>query len=156
MKAFLPTLLVAIFSVFVGSQVTEGVILVPYWQSLPSAEFYAFYHAFGPAIGRFYTVLTIIAAIIPIALVIYCRRTKSNALGYAVLSSSLAILFVASFYVYFKGANASFYQSIFSETDLKNELIIWNYWHWGRVLLECGSLIFLMLSVNKMQEDLKK
>lgn len=148
--------LVAIFSIFVGSQITEGVILVPYWQSLPSEEFYAFYQAFGPAIGRFYTVLTIIAAIIPISLVIYCRRTRSNAIGYALLSSLLAILFVASFYVYFKGTNASFYQSTFSEADLRNELIVWSNWHWGRVLVECGSLVFLMLSLNKMQEGLEK
>lgn len=142
MRPIFKYLLIAIFSIFVGSQITEGVILVPYWQSLSANEFYAFYQEFGPVIGRFYTILTIIAALIPLALTISFGITKSSAFTFALLSSLFAVLFVASFYVYFKGANESFFQASLSEIALKNELIKWSYWHWGRVVLEIGHYSF--------------
>ncbi len=156
MKSVFKYLLVATFSIFVGSQITEGVILVPYWQSLAANEFYAFYQTFGPAIGRFYTILTIIAAIIPLALAIYFRKTKSKSFTFALISGMLALLFVASFYIYFKGANESFFLASLSEMDLKNELIKWSYWHWGRIVIECGSLVFLMLSLTESKNVLPR
>lgn len=58
--------LIAIFSIFVGSQITEGALFVPYWKSLSTEAFYSYYNEFGPGIGQFYTVLTIVAAAIPI------------------------------------------------------------------------------------------
>lgn len=152
MNKFLAYLLVNIFSVFVGSQITEGVILVPYWQSLSAPEFYAFYNEFGPGIGRYYTILTIIAALIPLGLTIYFRVTKSEAFKFTLVSTLLAALFIAAFYVYFKGANDSFFRSTLSEDELINELVIWSKWHWGRVVLEIGSLIFLILSLVKSQD----
>lgn len=151
MKQFLLYVLVVIFSIFIGSQITEAVLLVPYWQSLSATDFYAYYNEFGPSIGRFYTVLTIIAALIPIALSIYCKKINSVAFKLAISSSFFAILFVASFYLYFKGTNVLFYQAAFSDVALKNELITWSYWHWGRIIIELISLIFLILSLGKIQ-----
>ncbi len=151
MKQFLLYLSVSIFSIFVGSQITEGVLLVPYWQSLSSAEFYAYYNEFGPSIGRFYTILTIVAAIIPIVISIYCKSINSNGFKFALVSAFFAMLFVSSFYIYFKDANELFYQLALNEVDLKNELVLWSNWHWGRVFIECLSLIFLILALVKIQ-----
>ncbi|MFT7037225.1 MAG: hypothetical protein ACJA2S_005769 [Cyclobacteriaceae bacterium] len=156
MKHYLLFLLVAIFSIFIGSQITEGVLLVPYWQSLSSNKFYAYYNEFGPLIGDFYSVLTITAALIPIGISIYCKSINSNALKYALISSILAILFVSSFYIYFKGTNELFYQAALNDIELKNELVIWNYWHWGRIIIECLSLVFLILAsinIQKIKKD---
>ena len=152
MKQFLRYASVAIFSVFIGSQITEGVLLVPYWQSLSSADFYTYYGEFGPSIGRFYTVLTIVAALIPILLSIYCRSVSSKALQLALYSSFFAVLFVSSFYLYFKGTNELFYQGAFSDVALKNELIAWSYWHWGRIVVELVSLVFLVLSLVEIDK----
>ena len=85
MKQFLLFFSVALFSIFVGSQITEGFLLVPYWQSLSSIEFYTYYNKFGYIIGRFYTVLTIIAAIIPIVVTVYCKSINSKALKFALI-----------------------------------------------------------------------
>ena len=142
---------IVIFSIFIGSQITEGILLVPYWQSLSSTDFYAYYNEFGPSIGRFYTVLTIIAALIPIALAIYCRRINANSYKLALISSLFAVLFVSSFYIYFKGTNELFFQASFTGPELKNELIIWSYWHWGRIIIEFISLIFLILSLKLLR-----
>ena len=150
MKQFLRYLCISIFSIFIGSQITEGVLLVPYWKSLTPNEFYSYYNQFGPSIGQFYTILTIVAALIPISVSIYCKRIKSNALNLALISSFFAILFIACFYVYFKGTNELFYQASLSDLELKKELITWNYWHWGRIVLEFISLLFLILTLIKI------
>ena len=144
-------LLVAVFGIFLGSQITEAVLLVPYWQSLSAAEFYSYYQTFGPGIGRFYTVLTIIAALIPLGLSVYMFRIKTSGTYFAITSAVFAVLFVACFYVYFKGTNELFYQSAFSPAELKNELMIWSNWHWGRVVLEGLSLLFLILAAARKE-----
>ena len=153
MKQILLYFSIVIFSIFIGSQITEGILLVPYWKSLSSTEFYSYYNQFGPSISQFYTILTIIAALIPISLSIYCKLIHSNAFKNALISSFFAILFIASFYVYFKGANELFYQAALSDVELKKELITWSYWHWGRIIIEFISLIFLILSVIKIQDN---
>lgn len=147
MKQFLLFFSVAIFSIFIGSQITEGVLLVPYWQSLSSTNFYSYYNEFGPLIGQFYTILTIVAVLIPIVLSIYCKAINSDALKFALISSFFAILFVSSFYIYFKDANELFYQSALNDVELKNELITWSYWHWGRIVMECLALVFLIFAL---------
>ena len=149
LKQFLLTLLIAVFAIFIGSQITEGVLLVPYWQSLSASDFYAYYSKFGPSIGSFYTFLTIIAALIPIVFSFYLKIIKSIAFKYSLISSVFAILFVSSFYVYFKETNELFYMASFNNVELKKELIVWSYWHWSRVFLEIISLIFLIISLIK-------
>lgn len=152
-KEYLLFFSVAVFSIFIGSQITEGALLLPYWQSLTAVNFYAYYNEFGPSIGKFYTVLTIIAALIPVATSIYCKMTNNHkALKFALLSSFFALLFVASFYIYFKGTNELFYQAALSDNELKNELVIWGYWHWGRIVIECLSLVFLIIALVKLQK----
>lgn len=149
MKNQLRYVLIAIFSIFVGSQITEAIILVPYWQSLSTEGFYSYYRDFGPSIGRFYTILTIIAALIPIALTVHYFRSKASSLTFSSISALFAILFVSCFYIYFKGTNELFYQSGFDESELKSELLTWAKWHWGRVVLEILSLSFLVAAVAK-------
>jgi len=139
---------IAIFSIFLGSQITEGFILLPYWKTLSRTEFYQYYATFGPAIGRFYSILTVIAALIPVSITVYCFYIKSDALKYAIASTIFAFLFIAIFYVYFKGTHQQFYASAFSASQLKAVLSTWGHWHWLRVLLECLSLLFLMLALE--------
>jgi len=152
-KQFLLYFSIAIFSIFIGSQITEGILLVPYWKSLSANDFYSYYKQFGPSIGRFYTILTIVAALIPILVSVYSKRINSNAFRFALSSSFFAVLFIICFYIYFKGANELFYQASLSDLELKKELIIWSYWHWGRIILEFISLFFLILALIKIQTN---
>lgn len=154
MRHFLSFLAVAVFAIFVGSQITEGVLLVPYWQSLDADSFSVYYRQFGPSIAQFYTVLTIVAALIPVAVAIDCRRKHAKAFRFAVVSSFLAALFIACFYVYFKGANDLFYQATLSEADLQKELVTWSTWHWGRIVIEVLSMIYLMLALSQVSSSL--
>jgi len=138
----------AVFSIFLGSQITEGCLLVPYWKTLSATEFYEYYSQFGSIIGRFYTTLTVIAALIPICSSIYCFYKRSRALTYALISSFFTFLGIALFYMYFKDVNQQFFDANFNASQLKSELEIWGNWHWMRVILECIALIFLLLTFN--------
>ena len=143
---------IAVFSIFLGSQITEGVLLIPYWKKLSKTEFYDYYSKCGPTIGKFYSVLTIIATLIPISISIYCFSNKLRALKYAVASSFFAFLVIVLFYVYFKDINHQFYGNSFNSNQLKSVLETWEYLHWLRVLLEILSLIFLILTLNMLSQ----
>lgn len=152
MNRVLLFLATSIFGIFVGSQITEGALLVPYWKTLSSAEFYAYYAMFGPTIGRFYTVLTITAVLIPVSISIYCFFNQSHALTHALVSSFFTFLCLSLFYVYFKEANQQFYESSFTAMKLKSALETWENWHWLRVFFEILSLIFLILAAKVLSQ----
>lgn len=148
MNRVLAFLLIAVFATFLGSQITEGALLLPYWKTLPANEFFGYYSEFGPAIGQFYTILTIIAAVIPVFLGIYCFVKKSPALKYSLVSILFSVTFVAFFYIYFKDANQQFLDAALNPDQLKAELRIWGNWHWVRVFVEFLALVFLILTLN--------
>ncbi|WP_462251238.1 hypothetical protein [Ekhidna sp.] len=37
----------------------------------------------------------------------------------------------------------------FNDADLAKELITWSTWHWGRIVVEILSLVFLMMAFGK-------
>ena len=143
---------IAIYSIFIGSQITEGFLLVSYWKTLSIAEFHEYYSKFGSTICKFYKVLTIIATLIPISISIYCFSNKPRALKYSVISSFFAFLIVVLFYVYFKDTNQQFYETAININQLKSRLETWEYWHWARVVFEFLSLIFLFLALNVLSQ----
>lgn len=146
MNRILAFFLVAIFSLFLGSQITEGCLLLPYWKTLSTTEFYEYYAQHGERIGRFYTILTVIAALIPLGTSIYCFFKKKQALRNSLISLFFTFSFIAVFYIYAKDANQQFYDASFSDAQLISELVIWGYWHWSRVFLEFLALVFLILT----------
>lgn len=157
MNRFLAFILIAIFSIFLGSQITEGVLLVTYWKSLPTKEFYDYYVVFGPLISSFYTFLTIISVLIPFGSSIYCYyKKKFDTLKYSVLSTIFAFLIIIIFYSYFKGTNQLFYTRAFDTNELKSVLNTWENWHWLRVLFEVLSLIFLILTLSLLKKPSTK
>jgi len=153
MKHVIAYFLVAIFSIFIGSQITEALLLLPYWKSLPMAEFYKYYSEFGPVIIKFYTYLTIAAVLIPISTTIYCFYNKLDAFKHSVLSTIFAALFIAMVYIYFNDANQQFFDATLNETQLRSALITWGYWHWLRVILEFLSLFFLILCLKGVHKE---
>ncbi len=110
MNRVLSFTLVALYALFLGSQITEGCLLVPYWQSLSANEFYSFYEDLGPAINQFYTVLTIMAVLITLGVSVYCLFRKRKAFKYALTSTVFSALVILLFYIYFKGVNQSYFQ----------------------------------------------
>ena len=148
MNRILQFLLIAVFSVFLGSQITEGFLLIQYWKSLSSSSFYEYYATFGPTINTFYSILTIITVLIPVILSVYSYIKKLQSLKYSVISAVFSLLILVIFYVYFKDVNQHFFDATFTANQLKSELITWEYLHWLRVFFEVIALTFLIFAVN--------
>lgn len=148
MNRILQFFLIAIFSVFLGSQITEGFLLIPHWKSLSSSAFYEYYATFGPTINTFYSILTIITVLIPVILSVYSYIKKFQSLKHSVISAIFSLLILVIFYVYFKDVNQHFFDATFTSDELKSELITWEYLHWLRVFFEVIALTFLTFAVN--------
>jgi len=143
---------ISFFSIFLGSQITEGFLLVPYWKALSVAEFYEYYATSGPIIGRFYTILTIVSVLIPISISIYFFSKKRRGLKYAVIASFFSLLVIVLFYAYFKDTNQQFYDMAYNANQLKSVLNNWEYYHWLRVLFEFLSLVYLIQALTPLRQ----
>lgn len=136
--------------IFLGTQIAEAALIVPYWKGLSADDFFAFYKTYGKKIHQFYAPLTIAATILPIATLAYSLFDKSKADLLMWLMTAFAVLFFATFFLYFKETNIGFTQRSISNEALSQELITWGKWHWGRIVCEafafiCGLILLLKL-----------
>ena len=60
-------LAVALLGIFFGAMLTEGLVLVPYWRSLPAEAFYTWYGANDERLLGFFGPLTWLAALSALA-----------------------------------------------------------------------------------------
>jgi hypothetical protein len=127
--------------VFLGTQLAEAALIVPYWKGLSADEFFAFYKSYGAKLHQFYAPLTIAATLLPIATLACSILVKPKTDYLMWLMAGFAILFFATFFVYFKAANLGFTERTLSNEALPRALVQWGNWHWGRVLCECGTFI---------------
>ncbi len=138
----------ATLGVFLGTQLTEAALIVPYWKNLSANDFFEFYKAYGKKLHQFYAPLTIASTILPIMTFVFSFFGKSKTDGYLWIMTIFSILFFASFFVYFKEANLSFAERTIADEALPQELIKWGRWHWGRIVCETVAFIcglFLLL-----------
>lgn len=132
--------------VFVGTQLAEAALIVPYWKGLSPSDFFDFYKNYGKKLHQFYSPLTIFSTLLPLATIAYCLFTKQKIEPLMWLMLVFTLLFFSSYFVYFKEANLSFTERSFSDELLSNKLNEWANWHWGRVACEmvafvCGLLL---------------
>jgi hypothetical protein len=139
-----------ILGVFIGTQIAEAMLIVPYWKELSADDFFAFYKTYGKNLHQFYAPLTIAATILPIATCVSSlfEKTKTDLLMW--IMTLFSVIFFSTFFLYFKKANLSFTERTISNEALAQELIKWGKWHWGRVVCEavafiCGLVLLLKL-----------
>ena len=143
----LNVLSVGILGMFLGTQICEGFLFVPYWKSMKPKDFFEFYKAFGRKIHQFYEPLTIVATIIPVLAAMYAVTNNINGFILSLLMGIFTIIFFSTFFIYFKQANKSFAEASISDKELPNELNRWGKWHWFRVGLESIAFIFSLLAL---------
>ncbi len=132
--------------VFLGAQLAEAVLIVPYWKGLSADSFFIFFKNYGQSLYEFYAPLTIAATIFPTVTFVYSLLVKSKTDILMWLLLVFTILFFAMYFIYFKDANLSFAQRTISDQALSNELVKWGNLHWTRVFCEavafvCGLLL---------------
>ncbi|WP_375577984.1 hypothetical protein ABWH96_13120 [Marivirga tractuosa] len=137
-----------IMGVFLGTQLAEAVLIVPYWKELSSDAFFELHKTYGKRLYQFYAPLTIASIILPTITFFYSLlgKSKTDILLWVMFIS--AIMFFSTYFIYFKEANISFAEQTITNEALSKELIRWGNWHWTRVLCEaiafvCGLILLL-------------
>ncbi len=131
-----------ILGLFVGSLLTEGTILVPYWRTLEPKTFLELHPTLGPKLYRYFAPLTITATLLPTVTAAVCVGVGSETRWHSVVVAGLVLLILGIYFVYFKAANASFETGAVGVDGLPAELKRWATWHGLRTVI--GMIAFLI------------
>jgi hypothetical protein len=121
-----------IMGLFVGSLLTEAVILVPYWRKLKPESFLELHGTLGPQLYKYFSPLTIAATLIPTLTALVCLWLGAPTQVYSVMAAFLVLLILGLYFYYFKHANAGFETGAVGINGLAAELGRWSAWHWLR------------------------
>ena len=135
----------AVMGIFLGAQIAEALLIVPYWKSLTAEQFYAFYKRYGDGLHRFFAPLTVAATILPILLFVVGLLTDDKRLDLLVALICCVALFFSTFFVFFKKANDRFRTQDIEPSQLPKALKIWGKWHWLRISFECLAFLILLI-----------
>lgn len=137
-----------IFGIFLGAQITEAVLFVPYWKAMAPDDFFELHKVYGKKIYRFFAPLTIASTILPLLSIYFLYRTNLVLSPWMIVTGAATLIFFSTFFIYFKSANRSFAERSLTHEELPLELKKWEKWHWTRIFYECiaftGLLILLL------------
>ncbi|MEZ5307189.1 MAG: hypothetical protein R2684_08605 [Pyrinomonadaceae bacterium] len=139
----------ASLGIFLGAQIAEAYLLVPYWKRIPADEFFEYYSSFGPSIHKFFAPLTIVATFLPIiaGLTGFFTRSGWNPLLWVMSASTIS--FFSTYFLFFKNANLKFENRSISDEELPAELVRWGNWHWLRILFEAVAFVCSLVLLLK-------
>lgn len=122
--------------IFLGAQIAEAILFVPYWKAMSPNDFFELHKTYGKKIHQFFAPLTIAATLLPLfAVGINIINRSGNQILFALMGFS-TLIFFSTYFLYFKKANKSFAERSLSNEALSDELIRWGNWHWGRICFE--------------------
>ena len=131
------TLLIAscgALGIFLGAQIAEGMLIVPYWKRLSPEQFFTLHKNYGPKLYLFFAPLTIAATFLPLLYAIYSFGFSDGCVSMEKILLTVSVLgFFSSYYLYFKKANRQFFKRTIADEKLPVALITWEKWHWTRV-----------------------
>ena len=146
--SFLSILGVLLLGVTAGAMLAEAAILVPYWQSLAPADFFDWYAANASLLVDFYSPLEIASAVVAlVSAVLHSAQSRPGGRLWWV-AAVLSLLVIATFFLYFKDANAGFSNGAITEDSLPAALATWATWQWGRVGVGCAAFAASVLAVR--------
>lgn len=129
---------------------TEGLVLVPFWRSLAASDFFSWYGAHGARLAGFFGPVTWLAALVGLAAAGASLWSGAPGRWAALGAAGLMLLAVATFFVYFGRANASFTAGV---AELPSELTRWASWHWLRTALSLGAVAAALAALRPAGDD---
>lgn len=140
-----------ILGIFLGTQLAEAALIVPYWKGLSPDDFFTFYKTYGNKLHQFYSPLTIAATIFPIIALVWSLLTKQKIDFLLWIIVVFALMFFSTYFLYFKEANLSFTERIITNEILPYKLKEWANWHWGRVFCETVAFVCGLILLTKLK-----
>ncbi|SEB52751.1 protein of unknown function [Tenacibaculum sp. MAR_2009_124] len=144
------TLSTCFLGFFLGTQITEAVLMVPYWKSLTPDAFFLLHKTYGKKVYSFFAPITIMATIFPLVTVAFIIQSSSTIQFTVACIGLFTLAFFSTYFLYFKGANKSFTDRSISDTELADSLKKWEYWHWTRIGFETIAFICSLLLLIKI------
>lgn len=134
-----------VLGIFLGAQIAEAGLLVPYWKTLKADDFFQFYQRYGKKIQQFFAPITIIATVVPLMTTIYHLINQQEHQLLLGLMGISTLAFFSSYFLYFKKANKRFSDRNLPNEILSAEITRWGNWHWGRICFEGIAFICSLL-----------
>lgn len=144
----LQLLSVASLGIFAGSMLTEGLVLVPYWRSLPPREFFAWYAANDQRLLGFFGPLTMVTAALTQVASLGSFVAEVPGRWPTLVAALLSLTVLSTFFIYFKQANESFDAASLGHDDLPAELRRWAAWHWMRTGMSLAALTAALIALR--------
>lgn len=138
---------VSSLGLFAGGMLTEGCVLVPYWRSLKPAEFLSWYAAHGYRLQSFFGPLTYVAGLLSLAAALCSLWEGHPSRWLTLLAFAVMLGAVATFFLYFGKANASFAKASLPVDRVGVELTRWARWHWFRTGLSFVALAAALMAL---------
>jgi hypothetical protein len=130
-----------------GAMLTEAVVLVSYWRSLPAPDFLKWFGENEPRLVAFYSPLQVASTALSIAAACLFRFQLRTGGGLLIISAFLAIAVLVTYFLYFKKANASFVARTIHLDKVADELGRWALWQWIRTAIGVGSFTAALIAV---------
>ena len=131
-----------------GVMLTGAVILVPFWRSLPAAEFLAWFAANAQHLEWLAGPLQIGAMLFSIlSAVLFAMAHRPGTLLFGV-AALLAIAVLATFLIYFRAVNASFMDGTIPLDRVPAELAQWASWQWVRMAAGLAAFCLAMIAMG--------
>ncbi len=151
MMAFVADLLrhlaAAALGVYLGAMLTEGWVLVPYWRSLPPADFLRWYAENDRRLVGYFGPVTTVAGLSALAAAAISLWQGHPGRWPAVVAAVSMVVAVAAYSVYFERANASFAAATIAVEDVAAELARWSAWHTARTVIAGVGLAAALAAV---------
>ena len=139
----------ASLGIFAGAMLTEAGVLVTYWRSLAPAEFLRWYAANAQRLLAYFSPVTSVSGVLAILAAVASLWEGHPGRWYALAAAVLAVVMVASFFVYFEPANASFAAATIPVDAVAAELARWSAWHNARTALSIVALAASLLAIRQ-------
>jgi hypothetical protein len=130
-----------------GTMLAGGALLVPYWRSLETADFFTWYAANGQRMLVFFSAMQVPAALLAIAAALRSTRLATPDRRLWVVAAVLAMAVFVPYFVFFRNANAGFAAS--ATADLPAELARYAAWQWLRIGLGLAAFIASLLGLRR-------
>ncbi len=143
---------VAALGLAAGAMLTEGALLAPYWRTLPTQEFLAWYAANASRLVAFYGPLEVFAAVataLAASTAAYHRRPARDLL---LVATACAVAVLVAFPLYFRDANAAFAAGSIDAERVPQELGRWARYHWIRTGIGVIGFAAAVLAVCRSED----
>jgi hypothetical protein len=143
-----PFLAAAGLALFIGALLTEAMVLVPMWRSLPPQDFFTLHAAHAHRLYAFFAPLTVAATLLSVVAAVTSVATNRPQGWASVVAAVLTLVILSTYGLYFRRANASFADASIAHEALPAELARWASWHWFRTAIGLLALASALLALR--------